>query len=75
MVYSQAEHVFILKDYITSKSFVSLHKAFTNVFPGKEELNNNNTLTSNKISKLMKYLQQEICLALNSVDRQDTLQH
>jgi hypothetical protein len=39
MVYSIAEHVFILKHYFTSKSSAAVHEAFGNVHPDEEVLN------------------------------------
>jgi hypothetical protein len=35
MVYSRAEHVFILKHYFASKSFAAVHEALINAYPGK----------------------------------------
>jgi hypothetical protein len=39
MVYSWAEHVFILKHYFTSKSFAAIHEAISKAYPDKEVLN------------------------------------
>jgi hypothetical protein len=39
MVYSRAEHVFILEHFFTSKSFSVVHEAFSNVYLDKEVLN------------------------------------
>jgi hypothetical protein len=39
MAYSQAEHVFILKNYFTPKSSADVREAFSNANPNKEVLN------------------------------------
>jgi hypothetical protein len=39
MVYSLAEHVFILIHYFTLKLFAAVHEAFSNAYPDKEALN------------------------------------
>jgi hypothetical protein len=36
MVYSRAEHVFILEHYFASKSFAAVREAFSNAYPDKE---------------------------------------
>jgi hypothetical protein len=36
MVYSRAEHVFILENYFASKSFAAVREAFINAYPDKE---------------------------------------
>jgi hypothetical protein len=36
MVYSRAEHVFILENYFASKSFAAVREAFSNGYPDKE---------------------------------------
>jgi hypothetical protein len=36
MVYSQAEHVFILEHYFASKLFAAVGEAYSNVYPDKE---------------------------------------
>jgi hypothetical protein len=39
MVYSWAEHVFIVKHCFASKSFAAVREAFSNAYPDKEILN------------------------------------
>jgi hypothetical protein len=36
MVYSRAERVFILENYLASKSFAAVREAFSNAYPDKE---------------------------------------
>jgi hypothetical protein len=36
MVYSRAEHVFILEHHFTLKSFAAVREAFSNPYPDKE---------------------------------------
>jgi hypothetical protein len=43
MVYSQAEHVFILEHYLASKSFAAVREAFSNVYPDNEVWNKTTT--------------------------------
>jgi hypothetical protein len=40
MVYSQAEHLFILEHNFTPESFAAVCEAFSSVYPDKEVLNN-----------------------------------
>jgi hypothetical protein len=35
-VYSQAEHVFILKHYFSTKSYAAVREVFSNAYPDKE---------------------------------------
>jgi hypothetical protein len=44
MVYSRAEHVFILEHYFASKSFAAVREAFSNSYPDKEVPNKTTTI-------------------------------
>jgi hypothetical protein len=63
MVYSLAEHVFILEHYFTLKFFATVHEAFSNAYPEKEVPNK----TDNRILGHRKCLRQEMCWASDSV--------